>query len=179
MQQRNTYKHTLRWHTVFAWKKTKQSHTKSRQYNLRSISCGINEQAGPQNKQHCTTHGNAPKDSGFYPKLTYSTHVHNILVHAHKPLQIIKALTVTGWGKQKETLMATYKAVMRPALEYASSIRLPLASSTSINKLQVMQITTLITATGCTQDANIQHIHDETLTIQKNTKTQHTSHPLN
>ena len=57
-----------------------------------------------------------------------STHIHNISVHAHKPLQIIKALTATGWGKQKETLMATYKAVMRPALEYASSIRSPLAS---------------------------------------------------
>ena len=34
---------------------------------------------------------------------------------------MIKALTETGWGKHKETLMATYKAVMRPALEYASS----------------------------------------------------------
>ena len=41
------------------------------------------------------------------PKLTYSTHIHNISVQAHKPLQIIKALTATGWGKQKETLMAT------------------------------------------------------------------------
>ena len=40
------------------------------------------------------------------PKLTYSTHIHNISVQAHKPLQIIKALTATGWGKQK----ATYKA---------------------------------------------------------------------
>ena len=56
------------------------------------------------------------------PKLTYSTHIHNISEHAHKPLQIIKALTATGWDKQKETLMATYKAVMRPALEYASGI---------------------------------------------------------
>ena len=69
------------------------------------------------------------------PKLTYSTHIHNISVQAHKPLQIIKALTATGWGKQKETLMATYKAVMRPALEYASSVWSPIASSTSINKL--------------------------------------------
>ena len=68
------------------------------------------------------------------PKLTYSTHINNISVQAHKPLQIIKALT-TGWGKQKETLMATYKAVMRPALEYASSEWSPIASSTSINKL--------------------------------------------
>ena len=53
------------------------------------------------------------------PKVTYSTHIHNISVHAHKPLQIIKSLIATGWGKQKETLMATYKAVMRPSLEYA------------------------------------------------------------
>ena len=61
--------------------------------------------------------------------------------------------------------MATYKAVMRPALEYASSVGSPIASSTSINKLQVMQNTALRTATGCTQDTNIQHLHDETLTL--------------
>ena len=123
------------------------------------------------------------------PKLTYSTHIHNISVQAHKPLQIIKALTATGWGKQKETLMATYKAVMRPALEYASSVWSPIASSTSINKLQVMQNAALRTATGCTQDINIQHLHDETLTLpihehlqlhasQYKQKTQHPSHPL-
>ena len=123
------------------------------------------------------------------PKLTYSTHIHNISVQAHTPLQIIKALTATGWGKQKETLMATYKAVMRPALEYASSVWSPIASSTSINKLQVMQNAALRTATGCTQDTNIQHLHDETLTLpihehlqlhasQYKQKTQHPSHPL-
>ena len=59
--------------------------------------------------------------------------------------------------------MATYKAVMRPALEYASSVWSPLASSTSINKLQVMQNAALRTATGCTQDTNIQHLPDEIL----------------
>ena len=52
---------------------------------------------------------------------------------------------------------------MRPALEYASSIWSPLASSTSITKLQVMQNAALRTATGCTQDRNIQHLHDKTL----------------
>ena len=41
------------------------------------------------------------------PKLIYSTRIHGISVQAHKPLQIMKALTETGWGKQKETLMAT------------------------------------------------------------------------
>ena len=75
------------------------------------------------------------------------THIHNISVQAHKPLQLIEALTATGWGKHKETLMATYKAVMRPALEYASSIWSSLASSTSITKLQIMQDAALRTAT--------------------------------
>ena len=100
-----------------------------------------------------------------HPKPTYSTHIHTISVHAHKPLQIIKARTATGWGKQKATLMATYKVVMRPAMEYASSIWLPLASSTSIFKLHAMQNAALITATGCIQDTNIHHPHDETLTL--------------
>ena len=66
---------------------------------------------------------------------------------------------------------------------------MPLASSTSINKQQVMLNATLRTGTGCTQDTNIQHLHDETLTLpihehlqlhasQYNHKPQHHSHPL-
>ena len=85
--------------------------------------------------------------------------------------------------------MVTYKAVMRPALEYSSSVWSPLASSTSINKLQVMQNAALRTATGYTQDTNIQHLHDEIVTLpihehlqlhasQYKQKTQHPSHPL-
>ena len=82
--------------------------------------------------------------------------------------------------------MATYKAVMRPALEYASSIWSPVASSTSINKVQNAA---LRTATRCTQDINIQHLHDKTLILpiqehlqlhasQYKQETQHPSHPL-
>ena len=63
-----------------------------------------------------------PKVLGLtlYPKLTYNAHIQNIATHAQKPLQVIKALTGTTWGKQKETLVATYKAVMRPTLEYGT-----------------------------------------------------------
>ena len=103
----------------FCLDKSKQSHTKSRQNNLHSVHAGpcriyldlkIHNNALPM-----VTH---PKVLGLTldPKLTYSTHLHTISVHAHKPLQIIKAcFTTTGWGKQKETRMDTYKAVMRPA----------------------------------------------------------------
>ena len=54
---------------------------------------------------------------------------------------------------------------MRPAMEDASSIWSPLASSTSNNKVQVMQNAALRTATGCTQDTNLQHLHDDTLIL--------------
>ena len=33
------------------------------------------------------------------PKLTYNAHIQNIATHAQKPLQVIKALTGTTWGK--------------------------------------------------------------------------------
>ena len=88
------------------------------------------------------------------PKLD-TAHIHNISVQPHKPLQMMKTLTATGWGKQKEILMATYNAVMRLSLEYASTIWSPLAYLTSIYKLQVMQNAACRTATGCT---NIQHL---------------------
>ena len=63
-------------------------------------------------------------------------------------------------------ISSTSSAVdMRPTLDYTSSIWSTLASSTSINKLQVMQNAALRPATGCTQDTNIQHLHEETLTL--------------
>ena len=83
----------------------------------------------------------------------------------------------------------TLVLIARTPIAQAPSIWSPLASSTSINKLQVMQNAALRTATACTQYTNIQHLHDETLThpihehlqlhaSQYKQKTQHPSHPL-
>ena len=120
--------------------KTKQSHNKSRPNNWHSVHVRpfrIYEQSGPKIHNNALPMATYRKVLGLTldTKLTYSTHIHNISVHAHKPLQMIKALTATGWGKKNETLMATYKAVMRLAHEYASSIWSPLSSSTCMNKL--------------------------------------------
>ena len=84
----------------------------------------IYEQSGPKIHNKALPMATHPMVMGLSldPKLTYSTHIHTISVYTHKPLQIIKTLTATGWAKQKKKLMATYKAVMRPAQEYASSI---------------------------------------------------------
>ena len=104
-------------------------------------------------------------------------------------LKLLKALTSTKWGKQKETIVATYKAITRPILEYASTIWSPIASTTGITKLQTIQNMALRIATGCTSDTNIQHLHNETNILPLNAhlklhssqlrqKSQHPTHPL-
>jgi hypothetical protein len=123
------------------------------------------------------------------PKLTYNKHVQNITTKAKNTLNILKALTSTKWGKQKETLTNTYKMVTRPVMEYASTVWSPVASQIHINKLQVTQNTALRIATGCTQDTNLTHLHTETKVLpipehlklhasQLKQKAQDTSHPL-
>ena len=77
-------------------------------------------------------------------------------------MHIMKALTTTHWGKSKETLNITYKAITRPILEYASTIWSPIISNTNMNKLQTIQNSALRTITGCTLDTNTHHLHTET-----------------
>ena len=98
----------------------------------------------------------------FDPKLTFAEHIKKTLSKASKTTNIIKALTSTTWGKQKETLTNTYKTITRPILEYGSTVWSPIISDTNINKLQTIQNTALRIATGCTSDTNTQHLHQET-----------------
>ena len=102
----------------------------------------------------------------------------------------VLASTLCKYDLRKGDLFVlSWARVRRVRRGSLSSVWSPIASSTSINKLQVMQNAALRTATGCTQDTNIQHLHDETLTLpiqehiqlhtsQYKQKTQHPSHPL-
>ena len=103
--------------------------------------------------------------------------------------KILKALTSTHWGKNKETLTNTYKTVTRPILEYAGTIYAPIISDKQLTALQVKENQGLRIATGCTSDTNINHIHDETkiLPIEKHLRlhssqlrqiASHPDHPL-
>ena len=132
-----------------------------------------------------------PKTLGltFDPNLTYNSHIRKTSEKARNTLKLLKALTSTKWGKQKETIVATYKAITRPILEYASAIWSPIANTTGITKLQTIQNMALRIATGCTSDTNIQHLHNETNILPLNAhlklhssqlrkKSQHPTHPL-
>ena len=123
------------------------------------------------------------------PKLTSYKHIEITTTKARQTIQILKALTSTTWVKQKKTILATYKAITRPILEYVSAIWSPIASDTNINKLQITQNTALRIATGCTTYTNTQHLHDKTHILpikehlqqhasQTRQKSQHPTHPL-
>ena len=114
MQPRNTYNHTYV-HTVFAWAKQNNLtlnpdktictlFTADPAEYKSNLDLKINNTALPM-----VTHQRV-LGLTLDPKLTYSTRIHNISIQAQKPLQMIKTLTATGGGKQKETLMTTYKA---------------------------------------------------------------------
>ena len=125
----------------------------------------------------------------FDPKLTFNEHIRTSKDKAGKTINILKALTSTHWGKNKETLTNTYKTVTRPILEYAGTIYAPIISDKQLTALQVKENQGLRIATGCTSDTNTNPIHDETkiLPIEKHLrlhssllrqKASHPDHPL-
>ena len=123
------------------------------------------------------------------PSFNFGDHSKITKEKADSSIRILKALTSTSWGKQKETLLATYKTLVLPVIEYASTIWSPVISDTNLHKLQTTQNNALRVITGCTSDTNTQHLHQETKTLplsnhlklhasQLKQKSQLPTHPL-
>ena len=91
------------------------------------------------------------------PKLIFSKHINITITKAKLTFNILKALTSTKWGKEKELIVSTLMGITYPILEYTNTIWNPIILNTSIKKLQTIQNTTLQVATGCTQATKTQH----------------------
>jgi hypothetical protein len=78
---------------------------------------------------------------------------------------VLKALSGSDWGQQKETLLATYNGIGRSVLNYGCPIWAPNLSKTNMNKLQVAQNAGLRVATGAHKMASISHLHQEATTM--------------
>ena len=98
----------------------------------------------------------------FDPKLTFNEHSKYIKGNTNKSLNVMKSLTSTSWGKQKEPMINTFKAIVRPSLEYACTVWSPIISETNLQKIQSVQNSALRIATGCTSNTNQNHLHIET-----------------
>ena len=101
----------------------------------------------------------------FDPLFTFSPHISSVAAKASGRLQVMKAITGTSWGQDKETLLLTYNSIIKPILSYASPIWYPATSRTNIAKLQIIQNKALRIATGCVLKSDIQHLHSECRTL--------------
>ena len=84
-------------------------------------------------------------DTHFY----FSPHIETINTWASSRIHILKALAVTSWGQQKETLHITDKSLIRSFSMHTSPIWIPNAFPSMIKKLQAIQNCALRVATGC------------------------------
>ena len=75
---------------------------------------------------------------------------------------MLKALAGSSWGKDKELLTTTYKAISRPVVNYAAPIWTPALRDTHWSKLQAAQNSSLRVITGCTKMIHIDELHRET-----------------
>ena len=98
----------------------------------------------------------------FDPTFTFSAHAANIARKASSRLNVIRALSDTSFGHDKECLTATFKSLVRPLLDYAAPIVFPNYSASSIRRLQIIQNRSLRLITGCHSASAIDHLHSET-----------------
>ena len=76
----------------------------------------------------------------FDPHFHFHKHVETLVAKAKLKLNLLKALTGTTWGQQKETLVATYKALIDSIFSYAAPIWFPNTSPTNIQKLRLSKM---------------------------------------
>ena len=107
---------------------------------------------------------NNPKLLGvvFDPMFYFNAHAIAQARKARAGVNIIRALSDTSFGHDKECLTLTFKSLVRPFFDYCAPIVFPLYSQASINRLQVVQNSALRRITGCHSLSSIDHLHQET-----------------
>ena len=92
---------------------------------------------------------------------TFGPHASDCVELALRALNVMKALSGSSWVATK-TLVATYKAIVRPMLNYAAPIWFTHVSLTHLDKLEVILNKALRIATGYHQKAAASHFRAET-----------------
>ena len=115
----------------------------------------INNQTVPTVKQ--------PKYLGvtFDSLLTFKHHAANIKDKVNSRNNILKALSGTTWGKDKETLLETYNATSKSVMSYCSPIWSANLADSNWTSLQTAQNAALRTALGCVKKTSIDHLNAE------------------
>ena len=84
------------------------------------------------------------------PLLTWKHHITKISNDCHQGINIMKAISSTKWGANRETLTQFYTAFIKSRIAYGSAALLS-ACPTNLAKLEVIQNTALRLATGASR----------------------------
>ena len=84
---------------------------------------------------------------------TFGPHARDCVERASRALNVMKALAGSSWCFTTLTLVATYKAIVCPIINYAAPIWFTQVSSSHLDKLEVIQNKALRVATGRHQKA--------------------------
>ena len=93
--------------------------------------------------------------------LTFTQHCNNIAVKVQQHDNVLKALTGSTWGCNKETLLTAYQAIGRSILSYCWPVRTPSPRDTNWSRLRRAQNSALRITTGCHKMADIAELHQE------------------
>ena len=97
----------------------------------------------------------------FDTMFNFSTHIKNTVTKAKSKLNILKALAGSTWGQDKETIIITYKSIIRSTLEYAAPVWTPSVCPSNWERLESIQNQALRIASGCLLMSSSDHIHQE------------------
>ena len=92
---------------------------------------------------------------------TFNQHASYLKSRVQSRNNILKSLAGTTWGKDKETLLTTYKAIGQSVINYSCPIWTPNLKQTNWDSIQVAQNSALRPALGCVNKTAISHLHAE------------------
>ena len=100
------------------------------------------------------------------PSISFHKHCNYVSDRIDKRNNMLKALTGSSWGQDKETLLMTYTALGKSIANYATPVWSTNASDSSFKKIQTAQNVALRTATGAHKMTRIDQLHQESLTLR-------------
>ena len=101
----------------------------------------------------------------FDTMFCFGPHIKLTVAKAKKKLNLLKSLAGSSWGCAKETILLTYKSIIRSVLEYASPVWSPVIRDTHWTRLQSIQSQALRIASGCLSMSAIEHLHSECMVM--------------
>jgi hypothetical protein len=97
----------------------------------------------------------------FDPLLHFHRHAESVNQRVRRATNVLKALGSAYDGQQKETLLATYKALGRSIADYAAPVWTPIVAKSRAEPIQRAQNAALRVVLGVHVAASEDHLHDE------------------